>query len=400
MFVFITIIDLLMPLLGFCISLFYFNASRKSIISAILCGLAFSAAFYGYIPDEENDIYRHMESLIFYQNIHIYDCFNQLQDFHLSTIYFWDIYMWIVAQLGNPYLLQAGGAFLGYSLISFMIFDLAKRNRISFKNWLFTYLIGLSSFPFLEITVGIRSANAFIFSVLALYLYYIRHKRIALAVLPFVAAIFFHHGVIILLGIWLLLPFFYRFKTVSLFFFIILLIVFYQYQSTFYAFLGSTSNDFVQNTVYTSSTYSQLDFNNSFHALVSTAWRILYSIIFVFIVSRSLLENDDPIYPIINKKIFKFAIILIVISIGLMFVLGNNGLRYMGVVNLLCCILLEYNRFCFWGRKSWNIKVKSTALFMGSLGCYALYLYDMSWGTGSLTSFLQSLVMGYMSRNF
>ena len=40
--------------------------------------------------------------------------------------------------------------------------------------------------------------------------------------------------------------------------------------------------------------------------------------------------------------------------------------------------------------------VPKLSLLISSLGCFALYLYDMSWGTGSFRSYVLSVLTGYL----
>lgn len=402
MFIILFVLSAIIPVAGIFFDIFYFKSYQKPVLAALLCGVAFSAAFYGYIPDTGNDIYRHMENLSLYQNIPLNDCFDLLSDYHVTAVYSWDIYLWGIAQLGNPYLLQSGAAFLGYSLISFMIFDQAQINKIHLKNLAPLYLMAIVSFPFLEITVGVRSANAFILSVLAFYFFYIKHDYKFIAILLFIIAVFLHHGVVIPLLAWLFLPVFNRFKKLSLFFLLAILFGFYRYQNYFYEFLGTGaySSDLVENTLYSASTYSQSDFNDSFHALVSIVWRFGYSLILIFVASKSIRYSDNQQQKNVNKKTLDFTIMMLILSFGLLLILGNNGLRYIGIINLLCCVLLANNKFYFFGDFLWQINLKSLVLLMGGLGCCALYLYDMSWGTGLLKSFMLSSITGYISRIF
>ena len=55
MFAIILIIAMVMPIAGLFLSFVYFSSYKKPVLAAILCGIAFSAALYGYVPDNGND---------------------------------------------------------------------------------------------------------------------------------------------------------------------------------------------------------------------------------------------------------------------------------------------------------------------------------------------------------
>lgn len=394
MFIILVILSLGIPVLGACGGLVYFNTYKRSVLSALICGTAASAMFYGYIPDVGNDIYRHMENLSLYENIPIYDAFNRLKDYHISGIYTWDIYLWLMAHIGNPYLIQSTAAFFGYFFISFIIFDQAKSKDISFINYFLIYMVGLSAFPLLEIAIGIRSANAFILTVVSFYLYYIKKRNYLLSAILLIIAFYLHSGAIIPVILFFFIPMFAKYRKISILLLILLCIVYYQYQNIFYAAMLSSGNS--SGAVYTASSYSQESFNNSMHAMFSLVWRDMFALIVVTALHHCIKDKVDTI----NHRAYSFTIGMFILSIALTIILGNNGLRYIGMVVLLSCILLEYNGFSFFDKRRGNLTLRGFVLIIGSLGCFALYLYDMSWGTGSLSSFFQSSITGYLSRSF
>ena len=101
----------------------------------------------------------------------------------------------------------------------------------------------------------------------------------------------------------------------------------------------------------------------------------------------------------INDKIINFSVLISIISFGLMFIIGNNGLRYLGIANLLCCICLETESSSQREREQKLPTVSKIFLLVGYLGCCALYLYDMAWGSGSIKSLVLSAITGYLSRS-
>lgn len=136
MIIFIAFIAMTVPVLGFVLTLAYFNQYKRALASALLCGLAFSAAIYGYIPDDGNDIFRHMANLSFYEGIPLWGAFDIMKTdiSHISAVYIWDVWLWIIAQFDNPILLQSSGALVGYCIISYLIFFRLKRMDYQWGN--------------------------------------------------------------------------------------------------------------------------------------------------------------------------------------------------------------------------------------------------------------------------
>lgn len=280
MFIIIVAIACIIPIAGFVLALIYFNEYRKPMLSALLCGISFSAIFYGYIADQGGDIYRHMDNLYLFQDIPIYDAFDLLKAQHVSVVFTWDIWSWGIAQLGNFYLLQSSAAFIGYSIITYIIFDYSKINKLPSYRWLPYLLITLVAFPPLDIAVGIRNANALILCGLAIYNYYIKGQNKYSVFFILLIALLLHHSIIIVILIWLILPFFIWHRCLCLLIIFAFISLFNNYQDYMQIFSGSNfmmANLFT-NTMYSAATYQNWDFNDSFHYLVSTIWRSWFTI--------------------------------------------------------------------------------------------------------------------------
>lgn len=127
-------------------------------------------------------------------------------------------------------------------------------------------------------------------------------------------------------------------------------------------------------------------------------WRLGFSIILTYIVKRrtSYLKHFGKYN--IDNKILNFSMIILIISMGMIFIIGNNGLRYIGIVNLLGYITLESKRHNYRDENQKITRCSKAFLLIGNMGCLALYLYDMGWGSGSLKSFVLSALTGYLSR--
>lgn len=403
MFAIILIIAMVMPIAGLFLSFVYFSSYKRPVLAAILCGIAFSAALYGYVPDSGNDIYRHMEKAVLYSDVPFYNAFDLLQDdiAHISSTYSWDLWLWIISSFHNEYLLQSSGAFVGYSLISYMVFSQAKHNNLLMKEWLPFYGMAILSFPILEVAIGIRSANAFIICALTCYLYYYQNRNKVIVCLLLIISLFLHHGAIVPISALLFLPLLNQSPKTIIFFLAFIFLGLYKYQEAILIFMGSdySGGGIVSNSLYTASVYSQSDFNDSFHAVVTLMWRFGSSIILTYIVKKENLRLRRSDMKSINDKIINFSVLISIISFGLMFIIGNNGLRYLGIANLLCCICLETESSSQREREQKLPTVSKIFLLVGYLGCCALYLYDMAWGSGSIKSLVLSAITGYLSRS-
>ena len=106
MIIFIAFIAMTVPVLGFVLTLAYFNQYKRALASALLCGLAFSAAIYGYIPDDGNDILCLMLT-------QVSECYFEIMEYH-------GIYILMVV----------------YNLVS-IVYTFFSNNFISFDSILF-----------------------------------------------------------------------------------------------------------------------------------------------------------------------------------------------------------------------------------------------------------------------
>ena len=187
---------MIFPFAGIIFGLAYFNQFREPFRAALLQGVSWSAALYGYIGDQGNDIYRHMSNLSLYKDLPFYQCFDVLASKHLRAVYTWDIWSWVMARFDNHHLLQSSGALVGYAVISYILFDYFNNNDFETKEWIPIWVFVISITSPLNYAVGIRYANAFAIFCLAVYLYYFRNNKV-LTVLFCIVAVFLHHGVLL-----------------------------------------------------------------------------------------------------------------------------------------------------------------------------------------------------------
>lgn len=182
------------------------------------------------------------------------------------------------------------------------------------------------------------------------------------------------------------------------------MIAFNDFQSYLSFFYGGTTvfSNLLGNTMYSAAAYSEEGFNDSFHALVSLVLRWGFSGFLLLIIRRGLdqqgkINNQETeSYQLLN-----FALLLFVVASTLLVIIGNNGLRYLGAVDILCCLslmdVLAINNISMWF-KNGKLGLWQLSLLIGAVMQGSLYLYDMSWGTASLSSFFSSSLLGYFSK--
>jgi len=383
-------IGIICPILGIFLSILYFSTYRRPFASALLCGISFSAFFYGYIADVQNDIYRHMGNLKYYQNIKIWQCFNAVKGMRKASIYVWDIWCWIIAQFNNPYLMQSSGALLGYTIITFIVFDYAKKNNSSMKEWLPILLMLYCVISPAGIVIGIRNSNALLLCALSAYFYYIKKLKNIYCISIIIIAVFIHHSVALIFLLWLLEPLYRRKKKTVLIFIGLFLFLFNNYGSYFTAL---SSKQFVLSDLVTDLAYSANNYQNYYHLwsfsnIIHVIVGLVFTILLLFLTHKN--ENCE--------ELWNFCLLIFFISSILTILLGVNGTRYLMLAEiLLSIILLDAQENSFFLKKN-NFLTYTIPMTGIVLIIFYLNTRDLAWGTASFESLLYSGIVGYFSR--
>lgn len=103
--------------------------------------------------------------------------------------------------------MQASGALIGYSLVTYMILDYAKKRGVKPRQYLWTFMLAFMTISPLGMAVGIRSSNAFALCAFAVYLYFVSGKSYILTMTIICASVFLHHGMLVIIAVWLVFPF-------------------------------------------------------------------------------------------------------------------------------------------------------------------------------------------------
>lgn len=173
------------PLGTLMLALFVFDERHYAWQNALLIATCFAVAFHGLHLTYGNDIVRHMKSLANYSSVSLTDCFGAGYYAGLPT---WDIWCWIVAQFGDPFLLQASAAFVGYAIMAYIALDYGAICQASKQTIATALLMTLFAVPFMSIVSGVRSAISMLICALAGYRFCIKQDSLFLvAALCFLA---------------------------------------------------------------------------------------------------------------------------------------------------------------------------------------------------------------------
>lgn len=392
----VAIIASVMPIAGFTLSVLYYKQYRRVKSSALLIGLSCSGALYGYRADSMNDIYRHISNLERYSGVPLIRCFDLLP---IKSVYTWDIWSWIISRLNNPNLLQSSGALVGYSLLSYIILDYAKVRNAKYKNWFFALSVSFCITSPLNIAVGIRNVNAFLIAALALYIYYVKKSPMVISIFLLVMALFLHHAVIIVILGWMITPLFIKHKYIWT---IILGFVLFSFNNYgYYLSVLSQKNfllsDLAADTMYSAASYQSVTSNNSLHSWVTRIIMIILSIALLYRTANLTVTNETYNHNSRSiSELWNLSFVVFVVGVFLMLIIGSNGSRFFIFSDFICVVFLIDSGIepC----KPLKYRICNFVIFICAISNVALFLYDMNWGTGSLSSFIRSSLFGYLSR--
>lgn len=390
------------PILSYPCILMYFRETGQTKVSAVLAGLASSAFMYGYEGDRGNDIIRHMLNLKYYKHISFMDAFDAG---FLPMVYVWDIWQWIIAQMNNDFLMQASGAFVGYSLVAYMIFDYGKRCKLSWKAIKVTFVISFLSLSPLVLAIGVRSGNALIFGAFAMYLYFVHEKSWLFTLSLIAISAFLHHSMIIIFAFWLFFLFIRKHTIYGTIIIVLLLFSLTNYESYINMFMGNRSlleplgADLQKSVV----AYTR-DISLSIHYIVLVALQVLLVVLLFmrgggakllsFRNNSELVKDDNSIKYQINQ----FQLVYLALVFCFLILLSYNGHRFLLISLVLSFLpfLSTVESFPFLRNKHYWFY--DFLIFGVLLGTVLLNCYDLNYGTGSLVSFFKSGFFGYLSR--
>ena len=388
------LISTISPVCGMFCAIANFSKNRLSVKNAIVFGYACGWGCYGYIGDVGQDIVRHMQDLDLYKDVLLFQCFDAGR---LSVTYTWDVWLWCVARLNNPYLLQSTAAFLGYTILSYIVFDYSNKSKLQLKQFVPMLLFALTVISPLDMFIGIRYANAFLISLLAIYRYYFAEASKITTALLFVVSIFLHNAALVIVAMWIVFPIVRKYKVVAFSVTTFLLLSFTSYTNYMSMISG-------RNTVVTSLLMSVLDSANnyqatsaSFHSLFVRYLQMAFSGV---IILRALMifKKKKGTVSCECQKMSLFSMYGYLVALCLTTILGTNGNRFF-VVAIIAGLVPFMESWKIYGFLKAKSFILLDIIIVGfSLISVMLYVNDMNWGTGSVFSVLWSMCFGAFSK--
>lgn len=402
MIILVIILSLLSPALVLLFTFKSTEINKSAYLPALMIGFSMAVVFYGYIPDQGADIIRHVRWLAYYRNIPIWKCFDAG---HYSLTYTWDLWSWIIAQTNNENLLQASGAFIGYTLSSYIVFDTFRfiegKNR---KGLFLSFFILICMIAPNGVAIGIRNTNAFIICGFAFYMFFRKRINYLTTFILLMVGVLLHHAAALALIIWVLFPLFKKNKKVaSIVSFFSCLSFELIYSRLLLPLVGGGQGgiaalfeDVVDNA-YIAFEGRDLFRYTSLNSTVNK-WAGIILVLLIILHNSKALKNADEqsssSYSMMTDLHY-LSIFIFVIALGLSITFALNGNRFIGLAGIVAIAPLSYSiekkNLSFVFRTN---EMLDLLLFMVSIAELLLHMYSLDYGTGSLISLLADGLLG------
>lgn len=400
MFILLALFSLCLPILSLIFSMLYYFKRRKALFASLLIGLAYASMFYNYIPDSGNDSIRHMAFLANYRNIPIGECFDAG---HYTQLYIWDLWNWIIAQFNLPYLLPASGAFIGYTTVTYLIFDYCKIINATNKTIISVLILTLAATNPIGYAVAIRSSCAYAICVLGIYLDEIHNAGKIKVFLLMATAILIHHSAALVFLMWLIIPFYKKkplVMAIAIGCSVLMLSTIINIIAPFLSSSGGLSKLLLEIFGSINSYQEESEFNIVNSTSLKATVEIFCSVSYIF---AAIIRSND-VLPAFTSAYHKqknslkakthqlkdITILYTIVGLAMMQVLVINGKRYLSVPEMMLGILLAYS---FEKRPLaviHRINVKQLLCEIVMVGMAILHLmlniYSLAWGDASIGS--------------
>ena len=411
MFILLILWALCAPALSIIFSTIYYLKRRVPWRAAILIGLAYGATFYNYLPDSGNDSWRHMALLENYRGIPIWQC---LDAGHYSQLYVWDLWNWVIAQLHLPFLLQASGACLGFTMVAYLVFDYCKTSSASARTVVSALALTLMSTNPMGFAIGIRSSCAYMICILAIYQSEIHHLHRAKALLLMALGILIHHSAALIAFVWLFLPLVKKKPIVTTVCIACMILGITSVLNAISAIFpeGNIISGILQDASYSISVYRQ---ESDYNVMMSTSLKSYVELGCSLLYIAGLIFRSNQLFPIFGRvsapnQVFaekaqvcqmkNAASLYLVVALLMMSVLTLNGSRYFMIPEMLAVIPLiasfQERPFGVVNRRDVLQIGTEVCVLGGSVLHLMLNLYSMSWGDASFDSLLGGALSGVL----
>ncbi len=197
----IPIIFIILPLLGFVVSLsaYFSGKSKRGIVYSFLMALFLGLIAYNYIPPQDYDLYRHqlvLKSLI-----------GQSWNFFLSYMPKVELELlpmlinFALSRLRDINLLQFSVVTSGYFLLFYMLYDYRKQKNIKLFPFLIIFQFTFFGFNALNFLSGLWNYIAIILFAFAIYLEYVKKAKPIFSYILYITTFFIHNSMIFPLAI-------------------------------------------------------------------------------------------------------------------------------------------------------------------------------------------------------
>lgn len=220
--VFVTVLFFFFPLITVPLILYlYLKYEKYRTYFSSLLGIAVGFIAYHMVPPVSFDLYRIQDEIIRAKGLPTDGAVILLQN---SAEPVRDAIIYLVAQLGNPDLLQFFIVAIGYWIIFYIVGDSSARAHLSWKMTMLVLLTVLLSLTAVSFFSGLWNYFAMILFSLGFYLQIMRNYKAPIPIILYVLAIFVHTSVlfpVILLAVFLLLK-----RKISITLFVIMIAAF------------------------------------------------------------------------------------------------------------------------------------------------------------------------------
>ena len=387
---------------GFLILALFTNELRRSpVLGAVSAGICFAAFFYGVRLDELNDIARHMNLLAVYDGVDIWHCFGAG---HYDYLFVWDMWCWLIAKCGDPYLLQASSCFIAYSIIVYIIIDFANMVKADWGVTVFALFTAIASIPFLGIISGVRSSTALLISALAVYRYYLHDASIAQLFCLLLCATMIH-SVAMLIAVAFFANIFVRkvgvVGLIALFFLVLGLSTILSFCLPLLKGFSNPLVDFVVKAGESFLGYSQGDDWSAAHsASLNTRVNYLFNYLWMGALALNAIPLSQRQISDAEANLVSILLVTIAMTLGLSLVLETNGTRLVPFIFSFGALIIVKRKTLKEIKRNKNYFYLDCVSLVVCLGLLALHVYSIIYGLVSIDLFVSSMCFGFLVKAF
>lgn len=397
---FLALVAFCSPMAAIFLSILLFPHGRKPLSCALGIGFAAAVGFYYLRTGLDADIVRHMEYLSFYKGLGFLQCFDAG---HYQTLYVWDAWNWLIAQIGDPYLLQASAAFVNYSIISYIVFDAARGSSASQSKTALYWLIAISAISPMALVVGIRSGTSCMVAALALYRGYAKSRSCFETLALLLVSILIHHSALLFLMAWLLAPLCQKqpLKVCAIVFAAFLGIAAVStVLLTYFPAGGNPLNSFVHSVLAGVVDTAEGDEWSTTHAgSFNTKVNTLWSLFLIASFGLSIWKKTEKSGRFEGGfgAVLAAAAVISACSAALMIVFPINGGRPLPVVCLLAISCLLHYGCQVSSAGAMRYDLFDALVIAASAGEFLLHAYSLMYGGTEVWSLLAGFLMGFFT---